>query len=159
MQDLWHIGKVVGLPGFKDDKNTDEEIAEMKRDLARAKRDDKRMLMQHAAESRSALHRMFHGQNDEGAVSAVQQNIDENYHQANAKWMKIVREKFQGAVIRRTGKSLDYQGRSISGLEPYYEHICMLRLYTHEYDALETLAERSLDSETFAQRFSSEVSK
>jgi hypothetical protein len=157
-QDLWYIGKVVGLPGFKDDKLINEELTEMRRDLARAKRDDKRILSNHSAESRSALHRVFHGKNDEGTLSAVNKNVDQNYHQANARWMKTVREKYQGAVIRRTGNSLDVDGQAISGLDPYEEHICMLKLFTHEYEALETLAEQALDTETFARRFSSEVS-
>jgi hypothetical protein len=158
MQDLWHIGKVVRLDGFRDDKHTNEELMEMTRDLAKAKHEDKRTLSDHAAESRSALHRVFHGQNDEGALSAVQKNVDQNYHQVNAQWMKIVRQKYQGAIVRRTVKSLDYEGNPISGLHPYKEHICMLKLYKHEYNALETLAEQSLDNASFARRFSSEVS-
>jgi hypothetical protein len=71
--------------------------------------------------------------------------------------MTVVREKYQGSVIRRTGTSLDIDGQPISGLAPYEEHICMLKLYTHEYNALEALAEQALDTDTFA-RFSSEVS-
>jgi hypothetical protein len=150
---------VVGLPGFRDDARTNEEMAEMIRDIARAKREDKKMLLTHTAESRSALRRVFHGQVDQGAHSAVQQNVDENYHRVNAQWMKIVRQKYQGAVIRRTVSSRDYQGQPISGLAPYKEHICMLKLYRHEYDALETLADEALDGASFAQRFSSEVRK
>jgi hypothetical protein len=50
MRDLWHIGKVVGLDNFRDDKCTNEELMEMTRDLAKAKRKDKRTLSDHAAE-------------------------------------------------------------------------------------------------------------
>ena len=148
---------MIGLAGFRDDVRTNAEMAEMKSELARAKREDKQILSRHAGESRSALHQMFRGHNDEGTVSAVHRTINEKHNQVNARWMKIVRERYQGSVIRRTVNSLDHEGQPISGLEPYEEHICLLKLYRHEYDALETLAEEALDSPSFPQRFSSEV--
>jgi hypothetical protein len=42
-------------------------------------------------------------------------------------------------------------------LEPYEEHRCVVNMYEHEYAALEVLAERTMDSETFVWRFASEV--
>lgn len=128
-------------------------MAEMMRDLAHAKREDKRM----TPESRNALLRMFDGDSREGTVSAVDRNVDQSYHQANTKWMTIARAKYQGAVIRRTVNSLDYEGNPISGLEPYEEHICMLNLFNHEYDALEMLAENAVSTVSFGRCFSSEV--
>ncbi|KAH9011667.1 P-loop containing nucleoside triphosphate hydrolase protein [Lactarius pseudohatsudake] len=137
--DLWHIGKVIGLSGFKDDSRTNEELDDMKRSLARAKRDDKNLLLERQAESRQALHRMFEGNDDDqGLISAVNNAVDQNFRKENAKWMAVVR------------------GEAISGLEPYEEHICLLKLYEHEYDALEALATKALDNPSFPRQFSSE---
>ncbi|KAH9010726.1 hypothetical protein EDB85DRAFT_2160859 [Lactarius pseudohatsudake] len=133
--DLWHIGKVIGLSGFKDDSRTNEELDDMKRSLARAKRDDKNLLLERQAESRQALHRMFEGNDDDqGLISAVNNAVDQNFRKENAKWMAV----------------------AISGLEPYEEHICLLKLYEHEYDALEALATKALDNPSFPRQFSSE---
>lgn len=158
VQDLWNIGKAIGLHGFKDGEETDNELKMMNREIARAKREDKKLLSGVEEESRSALRRVFQGTKDEGAVSAVQDTVDQTYWRVNAKWMKVIRAKYQGSVIRRTGSSLDINGNPISGLPPYDEHICILKLYRHEYAALDTLAEKALDGESFAKRFSSEVS-
>ena len=125
--------------------------------LARAKREDKKALSNHAADSRRALHQLFRGEKDEESLSALRKNVDEGYLMENARWMKIVRERYQGSVIRRTGNSLDYLGQPISGLEPYDEHICLLKLYAHEYSALDTLARQSLDGSSFSRTFSSQV--
>lgn len=158
IQDLWHIGTVIGLPGFKNHKHTNEEMELMKRELTKAKREDKKRLAEHESESRGALHRMFSGQKDEDALSAVQNAVDQSYRQVNAVWMKVVRDKYKGSVIRRTVNSLDYVSNPISGLEPYKEHVCMLELFKHEYDALETLSLNALNDNKFARRVSSEVS-
>jgi hypothetical protein len=56
-------------------------------------------------------------------------------------WMKKIRERYAGLVIRRTLKSVDYTGARISGLEPYLEHILKIQLYPHEMKNLETLAQ------------------
>ncbi|KAH9018911.1 P-loop containing nucleoside triphosphate hydrolase protein [Lactarius hengduanensis] len=67
-----------------------------------------------------------------------------------------IREKYKGAVIRRTVNSLDYTDNAISGLEPYEEHKCVVELYEHEYQALETLSEQAIGDESFVKRFASE---
>lgn len=146
-QDLWYLGSLIGLPGFGDDARTFKEIRQMKSELSQAKRKDK--LSGNASECQDTLQRM---PNEDGAIAAVDENLDQNYLRENARWMKTVRERYQGAVIRRTGESLDFEGNAISGLEPYEEHICLLRLYKHEYDALDALAGESLN------RTNSEVS-
>ena len=40
MQDLWHIRKAIGLPGF-DDSN-DHELESMNKDIARSKQEDRK---------------------------------------------------------------------------------------------------------------------
>lgn len=125
----------------------------MTRELARAKREDDKVLTEKEGDARDALHRMVQGRKDEG-----QKDVDKNFRKMNATWMTVIRAKFEGFVIRRTVQSLDYEGKPISGLGPYEEHICVLNLHDHEYAALEKLAEDALDTESFARRFSSEVS-
>ena len=158
-QDLWHIGKVAGLPGFKNDRHTNEELEVMIRELTQAKLEDKKLLLERKAESRQALHRMSHGKQDEGLISAVNKVVDHNFRKENTKWITVVQEKYRGAVIRRTVNSLDHENKAISGLEPYKEHICLLKLYEHEYEALEALAAKALNnaSESSVRCFSSEV--
>ena len=56
------------------------------------------------------------------------------------KWVGIIREKWQGHVIRRSSQSVDYQGMYINGLDPFTEHVLQLTLYQSEYDNLENLA-------------------
>ena len=53
--------------------------------------------------------------------------------------------------------SKDNEGKSITGLEAYEEHLCVLEMYQHEYDTIEALAKRMTDSETFVQWFANEV--
>lgn len=147
------------MHGFQDDDDTNDQLRKMTRELSRAKREDKSVLAKNEGEARDALHRMVQGTQDEGTLSGAQMAVDQNFKRKTAEWMTIIRAKYQGVVIRRTVKSLDYANRPISGLEPYEEHICMLKLHLHEYDALEKLAQNALDKESFAQRFSSEVSE
>lgn len=158
VQDLWNIGKAIGILGFRDEDDNNDKLREMTRDISRAKRIDKRILAENEGEARDALHRMVQGKEGEGTLSGAQKAVDQNFKRENAKWMSIIRAKYQGAVIRRTVNSLDHRGRPISGLDPYEEHICMLKLHRHEYAALEKLAEDALDDESFARRFCSEVS-
>lgn len=156
---MWHIGRAIGLPGFREDAEINQELAEMARDVACAKREDRKMLGEREEDTITALHRVFEGQDGQGtSVSAAQRAVDQSFRKVNAMWMKRVRAKYQGSVIRRTVNSLDYAGNPISGLEPYKEHICMLELHLHEYNALEILAQKAMDDESLARRFLSEVS-
>ena len=72
-------------------------------------------------------------------------------------WIKRIRKKYEGSVIRRTVNSKDNSGKLMTGLDAYEEHWCVVEMYQHEYDALEALAETTMDSETFVRRFASEV--
>ncbi|KAH9019722.1 P-loop containing nucleoside triphosphate hydrolase protein [Lactarius pseudohatsudake] len=141
--DLWHIGKVIGLSGFKDDVHTNEELARMQRELAEARQEDKKIQLDHEAESLGVLHRTSHGE-IEGTISVSEKAVEQKFQNVKAQWMKVVHERYHGAVIRRTVNSLDYLGNTISGLEPYEEHVCMLELHEHEYKALGDIASQRL---------------
>lgn len=68
-------------------------------------------------------------------------------------------EKYQGAVIWRTEHSKDYLGKSITGLEPFREHMYMFPLNEHEYEAVERAAKEAMGRGKIVQRFASEVSE
>jgi hypothetical protein len=147
-QDLWHIGKAIGLPGF-DDSN-DHELESMNKDIARSKREDRK-------EMRSTSEDTLYQELSSFLVGEGQQNVEMNTRAVTDAWIKRIRKKYEGSVIRRTVNSKDNEGKSITGLEAYEEHLCVLEMYQHEYDAIEALAKRTTDSETFVRRFASEV--
>jgi hypothetical protein len=148
---LWFIGKAIGLPGFQD--ANDEELDEMNKAIARAKREDRKGLR--------AMDEVTLNQQMGNYIGGTgdQEGLERGTQYTSAFWMTKIRAKYEGAVIRRTVKSVDNTGQAISGLEPYEEHRCVIELYEHEYAALENLAEEAMDSETFVRRFASEVSR
>ncbi|KAH9048618.1 P-loop containing nucleoside triphosphate hydrolase protein [Lactarius deliciosus] len=151
LADLWNIGKVIGLPAF-DDKN-DREFEKMKKMLGRAQRQDKKIVKtEDQGKVIDYVTEYLRGKTDPKQVDTISQYI-------GAVWVNIIREKYQGSVIRRTVNSKDYTGEPISGLEPYEEHRCVIELHEHEYAALERFAKDAVDNESFVRRFASEVSQ
>src|SRR6266571_7554101 len=148
-QNLWLIGKVIGLPGFSD--ANDRELDDMNKALARAKREDRKEMK---ATSEDDLEIELRGL---VVGDADPESIEKRSQSTGAMWMTKIREKYEGAVIRRTVKSKDYIGQGISGLKPYEQHRCVIRLHEHEYEALEGIAEKAMNSEGFALQFASEV--
>lgn len=57
-----------------------------------------------------------------------------------SRWISIIREKYRGAVLRRTGLSKTNTGELISGLSPVSEHNITFPLYPQEGRWMETLA-------------------
>ena len=125
----------------------------MNKELCRAKREDKKDIKDTDQDELHEKMGQYMGGEGENNQSEVHTKA------VSALWINKIREKFRGAVIRRTVNSLDYTGKPISGLEPYKEHLSVINMYEHEYEALEALAEKAMDSETFVRRFASEVSK
>ena len=60
--------------------------------------------------------------------------------------MRLIREKFRGKVMRRTGNSKDFEGKFISGIAAPSEHLLLLDLYEWERENLEKLADKMLES-------------
>src|ERR1700744_2569498 len=148
MQDLWHIGKAIGLPEFDDSK--DQELDEMNKSLARAKCEDMKALKGRNEELRGQMGSYLGGERE-------MERIETHSQFASAKWIQKIWDKYQGAVIWRTVNSLDYMHNPISGLEPYEEHQCVITMYNHEYAALEQIAAKASDDESFMKQFASEV--
>ena len=95
----------------------------MARDIARAKREDKKMFGEHE-DTRIALTRVFEEQHGQRiSVSAAQRAVDQNFRKVNAMWMKRVLAKYQGSVIRRTVNSLDFAGNTISRPQSHKDHL------------------------------------
>ena len=65
----------------------------------------------------------------------------EEFNAVVSEWVADIRSGFEGAVVRRTVNSLDWQGRPISGLDPYHEHALLLELSASEHETLNALAE------------------
>ena len=151
MQDLWNIGKAIGLPGFHDSK--DHELDAMNAALARAKRKDRREMR--ATDEEVLNQRM------EAFVAGTGENegVDTRFRLMTTMWMTRLQKKYEGAVICRNRQYTDYLGESITGVKPFEEHHCLLPLHEHEYKTLERLAEKAMDSETFVRQFASEVSQ
>ncbi|KAH9046210.1 P-loop containing nucleoside triphosphate hydrolase protein [Lactarius hengduanensis] len=116
LADLWNIGKVIGLPAF-DDKN-DREFERMKKMLSRAQRQDKKIVKTE----------------DQGKVIDYVTEYLRGKTGPQAVWVNIIREKYQGSVIRRTVNSKDHT-------------------------ALERFAKDAVDNESFVRRFASEGEK
>ena len=159
IQDLWNIGRAVRIHGFKNEDTIDTELKQMASEMAKVKWDDRKLTPDLEAQLHGFLQRLIQGTPDAHSVGMTQHRVDINFQVANAKWMKIVHAKYEGAVIRQGIDSVDNKGKPISGLDPYLESVCMLKLYDHEYIALEQLAENTLDKKLVARRFSSEVSR
>jgi hypothetical protein len=75
-----------------------------------------------------------------------------SYHDMMVEWMNRIRGDFAGHVIRRTGNSVDNEGRKISGLDPYHEHILLLDLLLHERDNLDEVTAALTDSDETCSR-------
>ncbi|KAF8268077.1 hypothetical protein EI94DRAFT_1700483 [Lactarius quietus] len=90
-------------------------------------------------------------------ILEAQHALDANFQRENGKWMKIMWEKYQGLVIWQTVNLLDRSREPISRLVPYEEHNCLLLLFDHKYEALETLTVNLLDSKSVVSHFLSKV--
>jgi hypothetical protein len=148
-QDLWHIGKAIGLQGFDDAH--DDELEDMNKDLARARREDRKEVK--ATDEAELLKELDNYMKGDKEI----ERSEANTQHTSAVWIEKIRMKYQGSVIRRTVNSRDYTDEAISGLDAYQEHRCVVNMNEHEYEMLEGLAEETMESETFTKRFASEV--
>lgn len=119
-QDLWNLGQCLLIAEFGNDYATEAE--EMKRELRSAAAKDRREMKKGKLKGEAAT------------------MVWANYFEKVLKWIRIIREKFTGTVIRRTLQSKDNRGEPISGLEPYIEKQIVIKLYPHEMANLDELA-------------------
>lgn len=121
----------------------------MKRDINRARVQDRKT--RDLDEDGIIVRGVIEGKNTPANLEMQQQLI-------TSKWMKVIREKFRGKVMRRTGNSKDWQGNPISGIAAPSDHLLLLDLYDWEREHLESLATKMLESPNARGRLgSSEV--
>jgi hypothetical protein len=68
------------------------------------------------------------------------EQLPSSYRHAMLRWTEKLRMWYAGHVIHRTVWSVDYTGTRISGLEPFEEHFLVVKLYNHEMQNLEAIA-------------------
>lgn len=160
-QDLWNIGRFLGLVGFDgtttrpkgdaDWVNPDEDFKEMVRELRSTLRKDRKERAEGAAEE--------HVRRVAGGLDAGR-TVYGAHAECVSKWIAVIRNKFRGSVLRRTATSTTYNGERISGLAPATEHNIMGKLYENEAGWMETIAGQlaSQDAEAGMTQTASKVS-
>jgi hypothetical protein len=143
------LGRVLGLFTSIDNGEFDE----MKRDLNRARAQDRRTRDEDGNSTAGIIVRgILEGRTAPANTEIQQQTI-------TLKWMKLIRDRFRGKVMRRTGNSTDNEGKLISGIAAPSQHLMLLNLYDWERNNLEQLADKLLESPQAGARLgSSEVS-
>jgi len=64
-----------------------------------------------------------------------------SYEPELLRWIAVIRNWFAGISIRRHLQSVDNTGARILGLGPIHKHALLVKLYQHELDNLEAVAE------------------
>jgi len=112
----------------------------MKRDINRARTQDRKSRDEDGTPQAGIIVRgVLEGKNTPANLE-MQQQI------ATSNWMRVIREKFRGKVMRRTGNSKDNLGNPISGIAAPSEHLLLLELYDWERVNLEQLANKMLET-------------
>ncbi|EED77154.1 predicted protein, partial [Postia placenta Mad-698-R] len=135
--DLWFIGCMLGIPAF-DEPQHDKELYQWRSQLATAMRND-RASAKHSGSAMKVVSRVAHG------LSVEDDALENGFSKVVDAMMVDVRAKYDGFVVRRTLGSLDWEGKAISGLPPYAEHILMLKLTGEEYKNLDTIANEAAE--------------
>jgi hypothetical protein len=131
-QDLWNIGRFLGLEAFGP--SADDDAANMTRELRAAQRRDR------ATRQGSDVDQDIVRGITKGAVP----QLDSEFEDVMLKWINAIRENFAGAVVRRTIYSVDHNGDRISGLQPFQEHLLVLNLYPLEMQNLDSIAQEMM---------------
>lgn len=113
------------------------DFNEMKRDINRARVQDRKT--RDLDEDGVIIRGVIEGKNTPA-------NLEQQQQMVTLKWMKLIREKFRGKVMRRTGNSKDNQGNRISGIAAPSEHLLLLDLYEWEREHLESMATKMLEA-------------
>jgi len=129
-QDLWNLGRYLGMPEFGSGK--DKEAQKMERRLRSAQTQDRQRLKKGDRAIRIVQAAV------KGSSGPQMQSL---YNKEMMKWIGLIRKHFTGVVIRRTLSSVDNNGNRISGLGPLQEHHLIVTLYAHEIKNLEELAQ------------------
>ncbi|KAG1891850.1 P-loop containing nucleoside triphosphate hydrolase protein [Suillus fuscotomentosus] len=131
--DVWNIGRCLGLELFGS--SYDDEALKMGCQLRAAAAKDRKRLKQGDRITKIIM----------GTVKGdANVDVPSLYHSQMLTWINVIRERFSGIVIRRTILSVDYCGTRISGLDPFQEHNLLVKLYPHEVNNLEGIAQNTV---------------
>ncbi|KIN92956.1 hypothetical protein M404DRAFT_172153, partial [Pisolithus tinctorius Marx 270] len=132
LQDLWIMGRMMGISELRDKEKFDE----MSRELSHAQAKDRK------AKRDSAEDRL------RGLLGGEEKTAERNTETRPVlqQWVPWLRDRFSKHVIRRTLDSLDYRGNKIFGLPPYQEHVMLLELREWERSRLATITEELVHS-------------
>ena len=128
-QDLCNIGRLLGLEYFETNA---EKLDEHRRAFDRAQKKESNLRKEGAGDVTIAR-AVVKGKTVEDQEREIQDVIKS--------FMATIRIGYDGAVIRRTINSKDWRGSPISGLEPYDEHLIILKLSDEEQECQCALAE------------------
>ena len=126
------LGRWLGVPGFDTIQNLEEQ--------------EKHVKAMNAATRHDRKARMEEGHDDmvlRGTVVGNAQpliDMDFHYPKVMKEFVASMRQKYKDHIIRRGIHSTDNEGRPISGLDPYEEHVLLLEMYDWERQNLASIA-------------------
>lgn len=128
--DLWNLGRCMRVEGFGSAYDREAEKMESRLRAAQTK-DGKRM--KSGDRKRKLVQAVIKGD------SSV--TFRTSYEPELLRWIAVIRNWFAGISIRRHLQSVDNTGARILGLGPIHKHALLVKLYQHELDNLEAVAE------------------
>lgn len=120
----------MGLETFSPAHDT--EFQNMGKELRKANAEDKKAVTKQGRGLTTAI-----------VKGTAQRRPNANYSNAMTGWVTDMRGRFKGCTVRRTVRSVDNNGKRISGLEPFEEHRLLLPLYPPEIANLDAIAAES----------------
>jgi hypothetical protein len=117
------------MPTFMGDE-VDEMYAKLCREFAKARGKD---LRRRSSDEEDAEH----------AEYGIEAPEESEQRKVALRWVKRLRERFTGFIVRRTHDSVDCDGKKISGLAPYEEYRLDLRQFKLEASMIKSLPSRN----------------
>lgn len=130
-QDLWNIGRVLGIPQFVDNNALAREMVAK---IAQAHRRDLK-----AAREVNEMEVSDLRSTSQEQTSVLQTSIS---------WITLLRKWCADYVIRRTVYSVDNEHKPISGVKPYKSHLLAMPLLPAERTAHEQMVAEFLENGT-----------
>ncbi|KAG2098226.1 uncharacterized protein F5147DRAFT_656118 [Suillus discolor] len=131
---VWNLGRCLGMEAFGSPY--DGEAEKMDCDLHKSAAKDRQCFKQ--------------GDRDKTIITAnlkgdAQVQIPSLYQNQMLKWICIICQRFSGVVIHRSVWSVDNVGVRISSLATFQEHSLLVKLYDHEVENLELIAQELVE--------------
>lgn len=162
VQDIFNIGRCIGIPGLMSEQGDEDFIAYNKKLGAAGRLDKKARLKRFKLEEGGDDDDDDGSDDDERIKPSTTPNIRDFTATHTEETIKFIitdlREKFTTHVVRRTGASTDNTGKPLAGIAPAREHILSLTLFDHEYTYLDSMTEEFRNEDGSLVKMSSAVS-